>query len=224
MIKAEDLDLGQGIVRGYGSVFGNVDSDGDVMVKGCYKKTLSENKERMKFLWQHNMQQPLGKFSEMEEDDYGLKFEAKISNTQLGEDAKQLISDGVLDEFSVGFLPIKYETIKNDKGDFVGYEMKEVKLFEISLVTFAANDQARLEEYKSEFSHEDMIAKFDAIIKLNNHIKSDEARLVMEYELRKFKEILEAHELSLNKHKEDEQKVKENIELLNDFNKLINNF
>ena len=78
-----DADTSAGVVKGYGSVFGNVDSDGDVINKGAYKKTIQENAKRVKYLYQHDMDKPLGKLVYLEEDDKGLIFEAQIPKTQL---------------------------------------------------------------------------------------------------------------------------------------------
>ena len=50
-----DADEYAGIVKGYGSYFGNKDSDNDVIMKGAYKKTIAENGSRVKYLYQHNM-------------------------------------------------------------------------------------------------------------------------------------------------------------------------
>ena len=56
-----DADDKSGIVKGYGSVFGNKDSDGDIITKGAYTKTIKENGDRVRYLYQHNMDWPLGK-------------------------------------------------------------------------------------------------------------------------------------------------------------------
>mgnify|MGYP003980188557 FL=1 len=59
--EIKDIDEKSGTVKGYGSVFGNVDSDGDIITKGAYTKTIKENGERVKYLYQHQMDKPLGK-------------------------------------------------------------------------------------------------------------------------------------------------------------------
>lgn len=225
--KGQKFDSEQaksGIVSGYASVFGNKDSDGDIINKGAYKKTLQENKERVKFLWQHRMDQPLGKVQDIYEDEKGLFFEAKIADTTLGKDAKALIEEGVVNEFSVGFIPIKYETIRNSEGGYEGLDIKEIKLYEFSLVTLAANDQALMTDFKSaEDAHEKLMEKFDAIINLNKRVKSEDARFMVEYELRKFKELLSVYEAGIETPSQ-EQEVKENLEVLNAFDKLVKEF
>ena len=64
----KDIDEAKGLVSGYLSVFDNVDSDGDVIVKGAFKKTLTENRQRIAYLWQHQINNPIGKFMELNED------------------------------------------------------------------------------------------------------------------------------------------------------------
>ena len=68
----------KGYVRGKASYFGNVDSDDDIIDKGAYVKTLSENKSRIKYCEQHNMLKPFGKFNELYETDSALEFLAEI--------------------------------------------------------------------------------------------------------------------------------------------------
>lgn len=138
----DDMDDEKGIIKGYASMFNNKDSDGDIITKGAYTKTLQENSERIAFLYQHNMNQPIGKPLSMKEDEKGLFIEAKISDSSLGQDVKTMVSEGILKEFSVGFIPIK-EDLQKD----VNY-IKEIKLFEFSLVTLAANPLAKVTEYK----------------------------------------------------------------------------
>ena len=81
-----DADEKAGIVKGYASTFGNKDSDNDIINKGAYKKTIEENGKRIKYIYQHDMDKPLGVIKMLEEDNKGLMFEAKIANTTLGKD------------------------------------------------------------------------------------------------------------------------------------------
>lgn len=215
--EIKSIDEDQGIIKGYASVFGNIDSDGDIMDKGSFTKTLSENKQRVKFLWQHRMDMPLGKVLDVKEDEIGVPFEAKISNTQLGEDAKTLIKDGVLNEFSVGFMPIKME-----KGSDGYNHIKEVKLYEFSLVTLAANDQATMTDYKSIEKPEDVVGKLDNIITLTKRIKTDEAKYILEFELLKLKNDMSLYlaKEPIERHS-DKKEADEILEALKSFSKEI---
>jgi hypothetical protein len=125
--------------EGYASVFRNVDSYGDVIEPGAFTKTLQESK-RVKVLWQHDWNIPIGRPVQMSEDNHGLYVKAKISATDEGKRAMILMKDGVIDELSIGFNTVKDEW---DKQNNVR-RIKEVKLWEFSPVTFAANEQAMI--------------------------------------------------------------------------------
>ena len=142
--KLKDLDEKTGHFTGYASVFGNVDSYRDVLEMGAFKKTLSENGHRVKVLWQHDPYTPIGRPVEMREDDRGLYVEAKVSETTAGKDALILLRDGVIDELSIGYSPVKDVWDADSKTR----RLTEVKLWEFSPVTWAANDLALIQGVK----------------------------------------------------------------------------
>tara|TARA_R100000353_G_scaffold164917_1_gene125797 strand:+ start:519 stop:1196 length:678 start_codon:yes stop_codon:yes gene_type:complete len=177
-----DVDDKNNIVKGYGSYFNNEDSDKDIIRPGAYQKTIKENGERVKYIYQHDMMKPLGKMTELREDEKGLVFTAEIPKTQLGKDVIELMKAGVITENSVGIMPI----VKENKGDI--REIREVKLYEISAVTMAANDQAKILDVKS-FSNIDQVYKrYDNICKLlrKGNI-SDDLGYALESEILKLK-------------------------------------
>ena len=94
------------------------------------------------------MRDVIGVIVDLKEDERGLWFRAKVSKTRDGKDVEVLIEDGALKEFSIGFITKGYEWNEDD----VVRTLTEVELWEISLVTRAANEQARLvtTEVKSE--------------------------------------------------------------------------
>ena len=179
-----DADEKAGIIKGYGSYFGNKDSDNDVITKGAYKKTIAENGDRVKYLYQHDMNQPIGKMTELYEDEKGLVFVAEIAKTQLGNDVVQLMKSGVITENSVGIMPIQ----KNNKGDY--REITEVKLYEISAVTLAANDQAKILDVKGNIDVDKLSKRYDNLSKLirKGNI-SDEMGFAIEAEILKLKSL-----------------------------------
>lgn len=179
-----DADEKAGIIKGYGSYFGNKDSDNDVITKGAYKKTIAENGDRVKYLYQHDMNQPIGKMTELYEDDKGLVFVAEIAKTQLGNDVVELMKSGVITENSVGIMPMQ----KNNKSDY--REITEVKLYEISAVTLAANDQAKILDVKGNVDVEKLSKRYDNLSKLirKGNI-SDEMGFAIEAEILKLKSL-----------------------------------
>ena len=139
-------DLEENMFEGYGSFFGNVDSHKDIVEKGAFKKTINENKDRIKILWQHDTWQPIGKPVHMEEDSKGLYVKAKIAQTETGKEAMILMKEGIVNELSIGFSVIKDEWDR----DTNIRKLKEIKLYEISAVTFASNPKATITGVKHE--------------------------------------------------------------------------
>lgn len=142
----ESADEGTGEFSGYAAVFGNVDSGGDIIEKGAFTKTIAEDFDRIKILALHNgCWLPVGKPIELREDDRGLFIRGKISNTSMGRDIRTLLKDGVLNELSIG-----YDTVAFDYDSETGIRhLKEIKLWEVSIVTWAMNDQAKIDDVKS---------------------------------------------------------------------------
>jgi HK97 family phage prohead protease len=177
-----DADESKGIVKGYGSYFDNMDSDRDIIRRGAYQKTIQENGDRVKYLYQHDMMQPIGKMSELYEDEKGLVFVAEIPKTRLGKDVMELMKAGVITENSVGILPIRKEAKD-------GYrEIQEVKLYEISAVTLAANDQAKILDVKGTKNLEQLYKRYDNIAKLlRKGDISDDLGYALEAEVMKLK-------------------------------------
>tara|TARA_R100000655_G_scaffold45005_1_gene81837 strand:+ start:1865 stop:2539 length:675 start_codon:yes stop_codon:yes gene_type:complete len=176
-----DLDEKAGVVKGYGSVFGNRDSDDDVIMRGAYTKTIQENGDRVKYIYQHDITKPIGKMDELYEDEKGLAFTATIPKTTLGKDVMELMKYGVITENSVGIMPIVKDYVEEEKTRYI----KEVKLYEVSAVTIAANEQAMINDVKSqEKKAKEIEKKFNAINKLlkDGNI-SDDLGFAIEYQL-----------------------------------------
>ena len=162
--ELNDVDEKLGIVKGYGSIFGNLDSDNDIIEKGSYTRTIKNNGKRVKYIYNHQIDKPIGKMKELYEDEKGLGFVAEVPKTTFGKEVLELMKYGVIDENSVGIMPIKKDT--DDDGI---RRIKEVKLYEISAVTLAANDQARILEVKANKKDSEFITKrFNNLIKFIN--------------------------------------------------------
>ena len=146
--EIKDVDTAGRKVAMYLAHFDNIDSDGDVIRKGAFAKSLKEHgidsnsNRRIAFLRHHDWQQPIGKFLELREDSNGLYGVAEMGRSQIAEDAWKDYEDGIIREHSIGFQYIKdkMKFIEDSTLDIKGYyEVKEVKLFEGSAVTFGAN-------------------------------------------------------------------------------------
>lgn len=144
--ELESADESTSEFSGYAAVFGNRDSGNDIIERGAFAKTIVEDFHRIKILALHNdCWLPVGKPIELREDDRGLFIRGKISDTTMGRDIRTLLKDGVLSELSIGYDAIEFDY--DSKQDT--RHLKEIKLWEVSIVTWAMNDQARIEEVKS---------------------------------------------------------------------------
>tara|TARA_R110000782_G_scaffold21088_1_gene56839 strand:+ start:262 stop:951 length:690 start_codon:yes stop_codon:yes gene_type:complete len=129
--------------EGYASTFGNVDHGNDVIVKGAFAESLKVESE-VPLLWQHNMSKPIGISVELREDEKGLFIKGRISiRTTLGKDAAVLLEDKVIKEMSIGFFSKETDMIDN-----IRY-IKEIQLYEVSVVTKAMNSQALIKSFES---------------------------------------------------------------------------
>lgn len=154
------------VISGYGAVFGNIDSYRDIIQQGAFKKTLNDMKDRIAFCYQHDIYNPIGKIQEIKEDMRGLWLKVKVSDAEP--EIKQKLKEGILKELSIGYRTVidEYDR-ENDIRT-----LKEVMLYEVSLVTIAANSEAVLDPVKSQFGEVDIEAEFDRIIALErNHKK-----------------------------------------------------
>ena len=218
-IDSESIDAENGIVEGYGSVFGNVDSDGDIIVNGAYAKTISENAARIKYCWQHDIWSPIGKFESLVEDQTGLKFKAIVPPTRLGKDALTLMKNGVITENSVGFSIIKADY--NNDGIRI---IREVKLYEISCVTLAANPLAMITDAKGELKLDVITERIDNINKvIRKSDISDEMGYALEADLTKLKAMISNISTLPSKiTKPEEEKGAEISEVIKYLNSKIN--
>ena len=163
----EDSNL---FIEGYASVFGVVDSYNDVVVKGAFTNTLINDAKRVKFCWQHNMDDVIGKIIEMREDDRGLWFRAKISNTSKGKDVAILVEDDALDEVSFAYRTKRF--VWNEETGV--RKLLEVELIEISLVTRAANPQAVITGTEKKSEEEKLAEAVETIFSKVENLSDDD--------------------------------------------------
>ena len=155
----ESFEITDRTVKGYFASFGNIDSDNDMFIKGAFAKSIqergvkSEGNRKIAHLAFHDMNRPIGTIKTLEEDSKGLFFESVIGTHTDGEDMLKMYNEGIIREHSVGFqyMPDKME----EKTDF--WELKEVKLWEGSAVTFGANSETPV--IKSEADYQDSLNK-----------------------------------------------------------------
>ena len=155
MIKKKILDCpielkalsNNGYFSGYASIFNYVDNHQDVIMEGAFERTLDMNNggKDIKLLWQHDSTEPIGYFTKIEEDEYGLHVEGQLmQEVEKGREAYSMLKTGAIKGLSIGFKVKGYE-IDFNSGTRV---ITDLDLYEISLVTFPANDLAQVMQVK----------------------------------------------------------------------------
>jgi len=165
----------QGVFTGYGSIFGNEDQGKDIMQKGAFTKSLvSRPPSKVKMLFQHKTDEPIGIFTDMYEDNKGLYVKGQLAmGTQKGREAYELLKMGALDGMSIGFRadPEKQGYNENKRGIRT---LKEVDLMEISLVTFPMNESALIESVKGNAKN---IREWEKILREAGGLSRTEAKI-----------------------------------------------
>nr|DAK46961.1 MAG TPA: prohead serine protease [Caudoviricetes sp.] len=149
-VKVEESEeSGSGYFVGYASVFGNVDSYGDVMVQGAFADTLKEWEGRkIPVFYGHDLTDPMnniGYVESAEEDDTGLLVKCVVDTEGPGNGpvVYKLLKEGRIDRMSFGFY-----VNDADHKDGKTY-IKSVSLLEVSVVPAPANPEAAINEVKS---------------------------------------------------------------------------
>jgi Escherichia/Staphylococcus phage prohead protease len=137
-LEIKGVDETKGIVEFYFSSFGNKDSDGDIMEKGAFKKSISENASRIKHFKNHNPHLAVGRILELHEDEKGAFAVSQMSKSTLGKDTLIEYQEGIITEHSHGFQTIRESHSKERDANIIS----EVKLWEVSSLTaWGANSE-----------------------------------------------------------------------------------
>ena len=136
-----------GVFEGYASIFGNKDQGGDIGAPGAFAKAIKSRGVRgVKMLADHDPKSRVGVWEEMREDDQGLYVRGRLlKEKSIGNDAYIDLKSGALDGLSIGGRTVS-DAIDGRKRARI---IKEFDLYEISLVSFPMNEQARISSVKS---------------------------------------------------------------------------
>ncbi len=161
-IKAVD---GEGIFSGLAASYDTVDAGDDLIERGAFTKTLKDQGDTRPLLWQHANDKPIGTIS-LTDTPEGLRCSGKL--LLAVDDARKayaLMKAGIVKGLSIG-----YQSVDATYRGAVRV-LKEIKLFEVSLVTFPMNDAAIVTAVKDRAGNE------DAALRLIAEMRSDVRRL-----------------------------------------------
>jgi HK97 family phage prohead protease len=151
LTKAFALDLKEvgedGSFTGYGSMFGNADSYGEIVEPGAFAASLKAHaraKTMPLMLWQHDTERPIGIWEEMEEDNKGLRCVGRLLlGIRQADEAHIMLKAGAIRGLSIGYRELAAEPDGNNR------RLKKLDLREVSIVSFPANDKATIQSVKS---------------------------------------------------------------------------
>ena len=153
---------------GYASVFDGLDSYGDTVIAGAYKGTIAERDRPVQLRWNH-YGPVIGKFTDMYEDEKGLFVEGELTKGHsTAEDAAALLRHGAISGMSIGYVVKDYEM------DGVVRKLKDIELFEISLVESPADNNARVTGIKSAES----LKEIEAILREKGFSQKEATEIV----------------------------------------------
>ena len=143
------MDDAEGTFEGYASIFDVVDSYGDMVARGAFKKTLRDN-PAFHMLWSHLITEPIG-IIRGKEDKVGLVVGGKLNtDIQRGKEVRSHMRQALDAGIPMG-LSIGYQTLKEDVDRENGTRLlKEIKLWEVSVCLFQACPGAVISDVKSE--------------------------------------------------------------------------
>ena len=183
---------------GYGAVFGNVDSYGDVIQPGAFADTLAASHKSGQFpamLMQHggwgigaDDMTPVGIWTSLAEDGIGLKVAGKLADTPRGREAYALLKmtpRPAIDGLSIGYIAKEFSN--RTKPEEPRRTLKKVELMEVSLVTFPANGKARIASVKSAAGDFDE-RKFEQVLR-DSGLSRKEAQVVIAHGFRHLKAL-----------------------------------
>lgn len=187
--------------KGYGAVFGNVDSYGDVIEPGAFAQFLSDAKSG-KAAWPSMLSQhggmgitaedmtPVGVWTDMTEDGSGLRVSGQLAETPRGKEIYTLMKmepRPAIDGLSIGY--ITKESIPRSKPEEPRRRLKRIDLIEISPVTFPANQKARVASVKgADFSERE----FERLLMLDAGFSRSEARVIIAQGFKSLKSMQDA--------------------------------
>ena len=177
--KAESVTE-TGEFEGYASVYGNVDFYREVVEPGAFTECLQELKasgHKIPVLWNHRSDEVLGVYDELSEDARGLRVKGRLLVKEVAKarETAALISAGAVTGISIGYW-IR-DSFKNEETG--NLHLTKLYLREASIVTFPANDEARVETIKMKLAHGTLptAREFEKLLRDAGFSKSQAARI-----------------------------------------------
>ena len=169
-IEVKFDDEKRGVFSGYASKFGGVDSYGDTIVAGAYKKTLKKRERPVQLRWNH-YGDVIGKWTRIEEDENGLYVEGELTpGHSKASDVYALLKHGAVTGLSIGYRPVQIRELGDGKR-----ELKEIDLIEISVVESPADNAAHVGDVKSVIDSAESLKEIESILRESGGFSRNDA-------------------------------------------------
>lgn len=212
-IKAGPADgLTEGQFIAYASVFGNVDSYGDIVMPGAFTDTLAEwqsSKSELPLLWGHDMFDPfsnIGHVTEAVQDEKGLKVTAQLDlESPKAAQVYRLIKGRRVNQMSFAYDVLDGGSVTEtvDGAEVTHYELRKIKLHEVSVVPLGANQETEILAVKAAVAALDAgINKSGAEWSAKNEASVRDAHEAATVTASKLKDVLAAIDASKAKSQE----------------------
>ena len=163
-LKATELKFGtdgNATFSGYASVFDGVDSYGDTIAAGAYKRTLADRERPILLRWNH-WGPVIGKFTSVVEDERGLFVEGELTKGHsVADDVSALLRHGAVSGMSIGYIAKDY----TDNSPHVGRKLTDIELIEISVVEEPADNLARIDSVKSALAEVKSLKEVESVMR-----------------------------------------------------------
>lgn len=172
-----------GTFTGLAAAYGSVDRQNDIIDPGAFKSATDPSK--IKLFWQHDRTQPIGVYRSVKETSTGLEVEGELNlEVEKAREAYALLKQGAIDSLSVGFKinpnGSRVEKIRQEGGSPKRIRrIKSATLFEVSLVTLAANDAATIQSVKQFDGRLPSVTEFEAYLREAAGFSRREAKCVV---------------------------------------------
>lgn len=176
MLKVRDFALSvkadgvadDGTFEGYGSVFGVIDSYQEIVAPGAFAESLTElaaKNRTVPVLWQHRSDAPIGVYDTITEDETGLHVKGRLLTADVAQakEAHALLKAGAVTGLSIGYW-VRESSVDEKTGIRT---LLKLDLVEVSLVTFPACDDARVEAVKFKLAHGELpdVREFEKLLR-----------------------------------------------------------
>jgi uncharacterized protein len=169
----------QGVVEGFASVFGGIDSYGDSVLPGAFAASLTAHSAKNTspaMLWSHQTDAPVGRWEQLAETSRGLHVQGRLNlKTQAGRDAFEHLRAGDITGLSIGYRVAPGGSER--RGDVTA--LKALDLHEISLVTLPADGNARVTAVKSAAEKPATVRQFEESLRDLGFSRREAARIAV---------------------------------------------